>query len=424
MPTTLLEKSAPKLGGKSQAGKSMLAIRPSTAFSFEEKEQQLKSGMRDAAKWEAWTVIGSNKDLAYATHGIFRFFGKFPPPIATHLISTYTKPGEIVWDPMSGSGTTGVEALILKRKVFLSDVSPLSLLLAKVKTTKIERTVLRAALERIHKRYSSSARVTNSFHPVGLKNLDHWFLPKTIASLKRIRAIIQAEPKDEVRQFFEVVFAAIVRRVSKATTQQGRLFLDVETALEDAFPIFYARAEKAIEQVCSLPDSKSRINILHHDLREKCAKIPNNGVDLIILHPPYFNAYKYSSINSLELVWLGHEYSNVRKSEVREYFKVGNPANVQYYVDDMANSIKNAVDKLRNDGVLAIMIGDTVLRGSHIPVVKQLLDKISPLGLTVEKIILRPPKFTEATWVASQRRVGNRLGAPLSDYLLILRKKG
>jgi len=420
---TLLKRTPKKNVAKSQPETQLLSIRKEDSFSALEKNQMRNSEMSDLAPWEAWTVLGSNKDLAYATHGVFRFFGKFPPPIATYLMSTYTVPGDTVIDPMCGSGTTGVEAILLQRKAYLSDVSPLSLLLAKVKTTPISSAKLKSALARIQKRYSSTAKTQSVFHPVGLRNLDHWFLPKTINSLKKLRSSIQEESDKDIRDFFAVIFASVVRRVSKATTQQGRLFLDVVTAVEETLPIFVSRAEKAIEKVSALPNPKYKVEISWRDLREKVEKRAYRKASLVILHPPYFNAYKYSSINSLELVWLGHEYAEVRKSEVREYFKVGNPANVRYYVEDMAGAIVNAAKDLKASGVLALMIGDTVLRGAHIPVVKMLIDKLASTDLKIEKIALRPPKFTEATWVASQRRIGNKLGVSLCDYILIFRKR-
>ena len=86
---------------------------------------------------ETWTGVGTNKQLAYATHGMVRFFGKFPPPIASFLIEKYTKPGQRVLDPMCGSGTTGVECLLKNRKCELRDVNPLMLLLAAGKSTKL-----------------------------------------------------------------------------------------------------------------------------------------------------------------------------------------------------------------------------------------------------------------------------------------------
>ena len=61
----------------------------------------------------------------------------------------------------------------------------------------------------------------------------------------------------------------------------------------------------------------------------------------MILHPPYFNSYKYSSVNSLEMGWLGFDRLEYNKKEIREFFKVGKPENVDKYVDLEAEFQKN-----------------------------------------------------------------------------------
>ncbi|MGH3085557.1 MAG: DNA methyltransferase, partial [Gaiellaceae bacterium] len=115
----------------------------------EEDDLLARAGLGDLAPVEAWTVPGSSRQLSYATHGVFRFFGKFPPPVAGHLISTHTAPGELVIDPMCGSGTTGVECILAHRRSVLGDVNPLALLLARVKTRPIDLRLLDAAVNRI-----------------------------------------------------------------------------------------------------------------------------------------------------------------------------------------------------------------------------------------------------------------------------------
>ena len=44
------------------------------------------SGLAEFGPVEIWTACGSNQQMAYSTHGAFRYFGKFPPPVATYLI--------------------------------------------------------------------------------------------------------------------------------------------------------------------------------------------------------------------------------------------------------------------------------------------------------------------------------------------------
>lgn len=378
------------------------------------------SGLKDVAPLEIWTAIGTNQQLAYCTHGIFRYFGKFPPPIATQLINEYTDRTSVVYDPMSGSGTTGVEALLNGRKCILNDVSPLSVLLARVKTTYINEKALNSAADQIVDNYKPLSLDEYSFSLDSLRNHEHWFLPETEDSLRGLKYLIEKIEDEKIRNFFLVCFAATVRRVSKATTQQGRLFLDVETAEKDALPFFKKKVETAIKGVSCLPKN-GQIKIISDDVR--AIRLGDDELaDLVICHPPYFNSYKYSSINSLELSWLGEEYSKLRKKEVREFFKVGKEENAKYYVEDMTLTLATIADSMKQGAVMGLMIGDTMIHGNYIQVTKQLLNSVSSL-FDVELVALRAPKYTEAAWVASQRRKSGKVGITLYDFIIILRKK-
>lgn len=378
------------------------------------------SGLADFAPIEIWSACGTNQQMAYSTHGAFRYFGKFPPPIATHLITKYTNEGDTIFDPMCGSGTTGVEALLLNRKSVLNDVSPLSTMLARVKTTHIDKDVLATYAEQIYSQYRPLTVNEYDFTPSYLKNYTHWFLSETIDSLRGLRYLIQNIDDEHIREFFLVCFAGTVRRVSKATTQQGRLFLDVETAETDALSFFKKRVEIAVKGVSELPtDRPDNTTVISYDLREPAPEYLYNSADLIICHPPYFNSYKYSSINSLELSWLDVDYSQLRKKEVREFFKVGKEENAEVYVNDMIKTLENLYPTLKNGAHIGLMIGDTQIHGNYIPVTKQILDKIKDV-YKIELIALRAPKYTEAAWVASQRRCSSKVGVSLYDFIIIL----
>lgn len=380
-----------------------------------------KSGVESfAPKVEVWTSEASNKSLSYLSHGIFRYFGKFPPPIARHLIKTYTKERDLIIDPMCGSGTSALEALILGRKALCFDVNPLSVLISEVKITSIDTNDYLKSLEKIVKKCESTRSRFKKVNLVGLRNPDHWFLPRTIESLSKIKsAIDESQGSEETKKALLVAFLAIVRRVSRATTQQGRLFLDVETAEEDALPFFQKKALDLMGQLSAIPPN---INV-----RVKQASIldvPNTTSQvssLIICHPPYFNSYKYSGVNSLELAWFGIDHSDIRKREVRESFKVGKPEKVEEYLQDMEAGLRNLANYLSINGRIALMIGDTVIKGEYIPVTQKLLKRLKNV-YSVEKTALRIPKFTEASWAASQRRNGQEIGVNLCDLMVILKK--
>lgn len=369
-------------------------------------------------KVQAWTSSASTRALSYYSHGIFRYFGKFPSVVARHLISEYTSEKDFVIDPMCGSGTTALEALLLNRAALCSDINPLSTLISKVKITKIDKKVALNYFEKL----KSCIKKNNSkytYDLVGLKNPEHWFLEETIVSLSKIKsAIHNLKMEDKYENLFMVAFLAVVRRVSTATTQQGRLFLDIDTAIKDAFPFFEKKALDMIESLSLIPENKN-IKII----QESALTISNERkANLIICHPPYFNSYKYSGINSLELAWYGEDHANIRRNEIREFFKVGKPEKVDIYVNDMAKVLTNINNLLDSNGRLALMTGDTVIKGKYIPVTQMLIKAVSNI-FDVELSTLRIPKFTEASWVASQRRKSDNVGINLCDLIVILKKK-
>lgn len=369
---------------------------------------------------EIWTSEASNKALSYYSHGIFRYFGKFPPPVARHLIKTYTKEKDLVIDPMCGSGTSGLEALLLNRSANCFDVSPLSTLISKVKVTPIDKKDYLKTFEIIKSIYDDKKTKKQKYELIGLKNSTHWFLPETIESLSKIKYAIETASKTaEIKDAFLVAFLSIVRRVSRATTQQGRLFLDVETAEKDAFPFFEKKVLEQGETLSSLPKSKS-VKIEQRSILSTPNKQEKRSL-LIICHPPYFNSYKYSGVNSLELTWLGVNHADIRKDEVRESFKIGKAEKVEEYLVDMEQAIRNLGGYLQPKGTIALMIGDTVIKGQYIPVTHKLIERLRNT-YKVEKSALRIPKFTEASWAASQRRKGGEVGINLCDMVIILKK--
>lgn len=395
-----------------------LEIRRCNDFTPLESEMVARADLIGPHEFEAWTVTGSNRDVGYSTHSIFRYFGKFPPPIAGHLIRLHTTTGDLVRDPTCGSGTTGVEALLHDRSCDLSDVNPLCVLISSVKTHHLDRDLLLERLSFFKEHYRP---VSNDdrfpLDPVGLRNVDHWFLPETIDSLRGLRRLIESEATSAISDFFRVVFASTVRRVSRATTQQGRQFLDVDTALMDAWPVFEKNARRAVDAVSSLP-RLAPVSVAERDGRS--TQCQDQSAALTILHPPYFNAYRYSSINSFEMAWLGFPPSDTRRYEIREAFKTASIDKVPAYLEDIERLLESAARGTTLGGTVALMIGDTVLRGQYLPIVHSVIERL-PRNLVLSKVALRVPRHTEAAWVTSQRRSGKDIGVKLYDFVLTFR---
>lgn len=81
--------------------------------------------------------INDKSRVTGLTHAYYRYPARFSPRFANVAIGLFTKPGEIVYDPFMGGGTTLVEALRLRRRGIGTDVNSLAVFVSNTKTTVI-----------------------------------------------------------------------------------------------------------------------------------------------------------------------------------------------------------------------------------------------------------------------------------------------
>jgi adenine-specific DNA methylase len=93
-------------------------------------------------------------------YNMHKYWSKKPPNIVAFFIERFSRPGEIILDPFSGYGVTGIEALRLKRKAIIVDLNPIASFISKnilnpISLIEIENTFkkLKENVERIKSFY-------------------------------------------------------------------------------------------------------------------------------------------------------------------------------------------------------------------------------------------------------------------------------
>lgn len=81
-------------------------------------------------------------------HSICPYFAMFPPGFVERYVLAFTEPGEVVFDPFSGRGTTVFESLLLNRRAYGLDINPVA---ACVSGAKADPPTPDAVLRRIAK---------------------------------------------------------------------------------------------------------------------------------------------------------------------------------------------------------------------------------------------------------------------------------
>ncbi len=129
----------------------------------------------------------------YATHGLHAYAAKCPPQLVNYGLHYYSNPGEIVLDPMTGSGTTLVEAKLMGRHAVGYDIDPLARLIAQVKSSKLQDGWVEQAYETIYKKATKdiaalkSRKVSSALRaratPPDFDNRNYWFDKQVSAAL-------------------------------------------------------------------------------------------------------------------------------------------------------------------------------------------------------------------------------------------------
>ncbi|MYE80505.1 MAG: site-specific DNA-methyltransferase, partial [Gammaproteobacteria bacterium] len=155
----------------------------------------------------------------YATHGWHPFPAKFPPQLPQFFIEHLSSPGQTVLDPMSGSGTTLVEAQRLGRRAIGCDIDPLARLIAAVKLTPVPPNEAlqsgRAALERARSDYGTrrkdlAGELRSRFDGKTRDFLDYWFQRDRQLELLALLRHIEGVENQPVRQFLQVAVSSTI----------------------------------------------------------------------------------------------------------------------------------------------------------------------------------------------------------------------
>jgi len=137
-------------------------------------------------------IISAARDSSRVTgltHGFYRYPARFSPVFARSVIEAFTEPGDWVFDPFAGGGTTLVEAMALGRNALGIDISALSAFVCEAKTLILTDPEL-ASLERWRSRlpnivnmHTPSIRF-DSYAEAGyyrnLEGQDFWRLRKAV----------------------------------------------------------------------------------------------------------------------------------------------------------------------------------------------------------------------------------------------------
>src|SRR5919199_6213108 len=199
----------------------------------------------DSLDWEAKYAT-----TRYLTHSYHSYSAKYIPQIPRYLSSNLTKKNDLILDNFVGSGTTLVESKVLGRHAIGVDINPLACLVAKVKTTNIQKPdlrkilstsmsikdeilKLRASLEHTNNKTSNFDEDLGSINKneyllanIPNQNILKWFNKNVIYEMLTIKLKIDSLEENHIKDFLLVAFSSILRSSSNATSGFGNLMIN------------------------------------------------------------------------------------------------------------------------------------------------------------------------------------------------------
>ena len=392
-------------------------------------------------------------DGSYGPHAWHPFPAKFPPQLPRFLIERLSDPGDVVLDPMAGSGTTLVEAARLGRRAIGCDIDPLARMIAAAKLTPVDpsaalqagRAALKAAerdcLERLPELHNDLAL---RFDAKTADFVDYWFLPRHQLELLALLQRIEALPRGGTREFLKVMFSSTIIAKSGGVSlardlAHTRPHRDLNKTPGSTFAEFAKRLERAAASLSkSGPHDAGEPNFADGaEIREAGAAdtgLPAASVDLIVTSPPYANnAIDYMRAHKFSLVWLGWKISDLTRIRA-QYLGHDAASGARYddlpdqcettlarlaerdarkaatlrrYFGEMAAVIAEMRRVLKPDGAAVVVVGTSNLRGVDVETHKGLAAIGESAGFDLagigERRLDRDKRMMPARWGAQPR---------------------
>lgn len=325
-----------------------------------------------------------NEKSSYASHNFHSFPAKFPPQLPRKFILGLTMPGEIVLDPMLGSGTTLLESHLNNRTGIGFDIDPLAVMISKIKVSTLEPQEVRTLADDIiysagnlisNGKYELEYALLNRWDIETQKFIDYWFQRDTQLELMALISQIEKIENHLYREFFTIAFSSVIITKSGGVS----LAIDLAHTRPHRAKVVISRTGNIIvgEELFNNGDENPRLKFITKRLRstldefykrllinikglshknEECCPsnvllanaqnmpLPESRVDLIVTSPPYAaNAIDYMRAHKFSLAWMGYSI-NVLGKKRKDYF--GGEATSEYDFQPLPVETMKIVKKL------------------------------------------------------------------------------
>jgi hypothetical protein len=277
-------------------------------------------------------------------------------------VATYSKPGDLVADPFSGSGTIPLEAIMQGRRAFAADISPYAKVLCQAKLK--APSSIKFALEQA----DEALNLSQDLPDADLRKVPVWirrfFHPQTLKEAIKFATVC----KRDAHHFLFACFLGILhhQRPGFLSYPSSHLvpYLREKKYPQEQYPELYQYRElrpRLISKIRRAYRRRPKIPLNGNSTYKHCSikklNLPES-FDCLITSPPYMNALDYNRDNRLRLWFINPKYSIADENEIikkQESFK-----------EAMALLAQKVNTSLKPKGYCVIIVGESYIQHARL----------------------------------------------------------
>lgn len=348
----------------------------------------------------------------YAAFGLYKYPAKFIPHVIAYVLKNYAHPRAKVFDPFAGYGTVGVVSRLYDCDYELWDLNPIIEILHDI-TMLPPRDI--PTRELIGKMASSKEEFVPDWSRFG-----YWFPPEFVPVLTRAWGFYHSLDDEYSRLLLTIPLLKASRNFS--LDDMGRMKLSRSPKSKERIGQLIAGDWKTrfYEAVKLEVENVLRKLIEYQGLAPKRTKaVVRGGIDtlstsldeekdILITSPPYLQSQEYIRQAKMDLFWLGHSETEIRKlsrleipyrnlprrpvnsptfSAIRDEIEEEHMRTVyDRYFHGVLGALSRLQEKITSR--LFLFVGRSSLRGRPIPIDSIFTEHFTQMGWVHEKTLI------------------------------------
>lgn len=367
---------------------------------------------------EFWT---SKQRAAHSLHEI-SYRACFKPQLPAFFIDRLSRPGDYVYDPFMGRGTTILESALRNRIPIGCDINPLSKILVAPRLNPPEIESLENSLNSLEFKKTPQTKD---------EELLTFFESNTLGEIHELRDFIHSSENKvntQIRDWVRMVstnrltghssgfFSVYTLPPNQATSLKAQKRInekrDQKPEYRDTKKIILKKSRSLFKKLTE--DEKKLLRSLNSNANlmtgsaDDTPGIPDNSVQLVVTSPPFLDVVDYQGDN-----WMRCWFNGIDAQAV-PIWHINKP---EKWIDHMAGVFKELERVLKPGGYVAFEVGD--IRGGKILMESLALPAAASAGLNPVLIMVNDQEFTKTAncWGVTNSKKGTN-----TNRILVLQK--